>query len=63
MFYTDNPVADFNRYNAEQQRRLESLPECANCGEHIQQEDAVCIDGDYYCDECLFGLREWIGDD
>lgn len=62
MFYTDDPIADFNRYDDEQQRCLERLPRCAECGEHIQQDDAVCMDGHYYCDECLHSMREWIGD-
>ncbi len=44
----------------EQHRRLARFPKCTRCGEHIQQEDAVCIDGNYYCDNCLKELREWI---
>ena len=64
MFRTDDPVADFNRWDADQQRKLKRLPKCARCGEHIQQEKAVCIHGvEYYCDECLDELRERIGDD
>lgn len=60
---TDDPLADFHRYDAECQRELERLPKCVNCGEHIQQDDAVNIGGHYYCDECLHAMREWIGDD
>ena len=40
-------------HDMEQERRRARLPVCCYCGEHIMQEDAVCIDGDYYCDECL----------
>ena len=63
MYRTDDPYADFDTWDRERQERLERLPRCANCEEHIQQEKAVCINGDYYCDECLDDLREYIGDD
>ena len=43
----------WRRHDEEQERRLARLPECCHCGEHIQQEDAVCIDGSWYCDDCL----------
>jgi late competence protein required for DNA uptake (superfamily II DNA/RNA helicase) len=60
---TGDPLADFDRHDAEQQRKLEELPCCERCGYHIQQEKAVCIDGDYYCDDCLDEMRKPIGDD
>lgn len=62
-YRTDDPIADFHRWDDEQQKQLEKLPKCKRCNHHIQQEDAVCIDGEYYCDTCLDGLRESIGDD
>lgn len=36
-----------------QAKWLKNLPTCEYCGEAIQQERAVCIDGYWYCDECL----------
>jgi formylmethanofuran dehydrogenase subunit E len=42
---------------------LQRLPKCTECGEPIQQEDAVCINGEYYCDHCLKDLRVSVGDD
>lgn len=60
---TDDPVADAATHDWETQRWLDSLPKCERCDEPIQQEKAVCIDGKYYCDECLDELRESIGDD
>lgn len=39
-------------HDMEQEERLNSLPKCKHCGEPIQQEKAVCIDGDYYCEDC-----------
>ena len=38
MFYSDDPVKDFARYDFEQARRLENLPECEYCGCKIQDE-------------------------
>lgn len=63
MYYTDDPVKDFERWDREQERALERLPVCECCGEHIQQEDAVRIGGDWYCDECIDGMREEIWDE
>ena len=37
----------------EQNQWLDSLPKCEICEEPIQQERAVCLDGKWYCDECL----------
>ncbi len=53
FFRTDDPVADFHRYDREQDRRLKLLPTCERCGDAIQQEKAVCINGFWFCDECL----------
>lgn len=41
-----------------QERGLERLPTCCMCGEHIQQEDAVRINGEWFCDGCLNTQRE-----
>lgn len=58
--YTDDPIADFHRHDAEQQKYLDKLPVCCGCGEPIQQAYAVCIDGDWYCDDCLDDMRQRI---
>ena len=42
----------WERHDREQAKWLESLPICKYCGHPIQQEQAVCIEGDYYCEEC-----------
>ena len=56
--YTDDPVVDFERYDAKQQKKLDRLPKCCSCKEPIQQEKAVHMDGHWYCDECLDNMRE-----
>lgn len=54
---TDNPVADFLRYDAEQTRWLESLPECADYGEPIQDEEAYYRNGERICLDCMDSYR------
>lgn len=58
--FTDDPVADFYRHDQKQTKWLNSLPICQRCGEAIQQERAVCIDGFWYCDDCIEHYRKEI---
>ena len=53
MPYTDDPIADFNRHDAEQSRWLEKLPVCSNCDKHIQDEHYYVICDENICPECL----------
>lgn len=53
MTYTDNPIADFDRWDAEQTKWLERLPKCAECDHHIQDENCYEINGELICPECL----------
>jgi len=52
MEYTDNPVADAERYIAEQERELQKLPKCSHCGEPIQDEECWAINGEIYHPDC-----------
>lgn len=52
MYYTDDPIADFNRRDRDQAREEARLPHCANCGEPIY-EKYYYIEGDIICSECL----------
>lgn len=63
MFRSDDPLDDFHRHDDEQTEWLEKRPRCGECREHIQQEKAVCIQGIFYCDDCLADLRTTIGDE
>lgn len=47
-------------HEEEQEAWLRRLPVCCVCDEHIQQEDAVRINGEFYCDDCLDNMREVI---
>ena len=50
---TNDPIADFDRYEAEQQRRLERCPKCDYCNKHITEDNYYDINGDIVCEECL----------
>lgn len=53
MSWTDDPIADFHRHDAEQEAKLEKQPYCCECGEPIQEEKAVQLpNGDWYCKQC-----------
>lgn len=62
MFYTDDPLTDFARHDAEQEEALKSLPECCDCGQKIQQETAVYINSEWICDNCLDSYRRDVDD-
>ncbi len=53
MIFTDDPVADFERYDAEQQEKLDRLPVCDYCDEHIQDDYYYELDNECICEECL----------
>lgn len=53
MYYTDDPVADAARYDAEQEKQLDKLPKCDCCREPIVDDFFYNIDGMFYCEECL----------
>ena len=55
---TDDPLRDFSRKCEEEEEWLKSLPVCAECGEPIQQEDAVYLNGEWYCDDCIRHMRK-----
>ena len=42
----------------DQTKWLNSLPVCQRCGDAIQQERAVCIDGFWYCDDCIEAYKK-----
>ena len=53
MYFTDDPVADFNRYQEEQENYLETLPVCSICDEHIQDDHLYDINDEVICEGCL----------
>lgn len=63
MSFTDNPIADWDRYCAEQGKEMEKLPKCEYCGEQIQQDKAVYINGFWFCEDCEQAAWEEIRDE
>ena len=62
-YRTDDPVADFDRYDAEQEAELQKMPKCSHCGEHIQDGYLFDIEDELFCEECAFELfRKDAGD-
>lgn len=53
MFYTDDPIADYERYSAQQEAELDRLPRCSECDQPIQEEYAYYINGEWICESCM----------
>lgn len=53
MTWTDDPIADFERYDRQQQAQLDRLPRCSECDNPIQDEDCVVFDDEPICMQCL----------
>ena len=53
MYLTDDPLRDFDRWEAEQRREEERLPKCDFCGEPINNDFLYDLDGSLACEECL----------
>ena len=49
MSWTDDPVADFERYDAEKERWLARRPICCICKEHIQEDKMIYYNGNQCC--------------
>ena len=51
IFYSDDPIADYARYDAHQQEYESRLPVCEMCETAI--DDFLWeIDGEFLCDDC-----------
>ena len=59
-YYTDDPIADFHRYEDDLCDWLEKRPVCEGCGEHIQDDFAYRIDNKWYCKRCMDAMWEEI---
>lgn len=62
MEYVPDNYDRWQEHDNEQEAWLQRRPVCVCCGEHIQEESAVQIQGDFYCDNCLDGMRVYIED-
>lgn len=63
IFRTDDPAADFDRWEAEQENWLAKRPVCADCDEPIQDDHYFDINGEAICPDCMEGnYRKEIGE-
>lgn len=62
MVRTDDPFRDFDEWDREQNKKLSRLPVCAWCGEPIQSEKALCIEGEWMCSMCEEEHRRYVDD-
>ena len=46
------------QHDDEQERWLQSLPYCSECGEHIQSEYCYEINDEIICEECMEQFRK-----
>lgn len=52
MYRTDDPIADYDRWEREQELRTAKLPECDICGRHIE-DHYYNLYGEICCEDCL----------
>lgn len=53
VFYSDDPVKDFEDYDRQQAKKLSELPVCMDCDEPITGSRYYEFNGEYICQECL----------
>lgn len=63
MYFTDDPVADFCRFDAERQRELDMLPRCSECGEPIMTDELYEINDELICPDCMENNHRKLVDD
>ena len=54
---SNDPIADFHAWDAEQYEELKKLPVCDWCGEHIMSDYFYDINGEYICENCMDDRR------
>lgn len=50
---SNDPADAWDIYCAEQQKKLDKLPHCADCGEPIQADRFYLINDEPICQDCL----------
>jgi formylmethanofuran dehydrogenase subunit E len=63
MFYTDDPLADFARHDAEQEAKLNRLPKCSECKNPIQEETCFEVNGEHICNRCMVSNHQVFTED
>ena len=63
MPYTDDPIADFMAHDAEEERWRKKRPRCSDCREHIVDDKAYYIGGEWICKDCIDSYLEDVEDE
>lgn len=53
MPLTDDPIADFNAYEAERLAWLKSTPKCIHCKDPLGDGEAYFIEDKWVCECCI----------
>lgn len=57
MQWTNDPVADAERYAAEGEKRMSTYPICTDCGETITDDECYDFGDELFCFECVVRLH------
>ena len=53
MEYVPDNYDQWKTHDAEQERKLEQLPRCSECGKPIQSEYCFEVNDEYICEHCM----------
>ena len=53
MFYSDEPVRDFDRHDMAMAQRVAKLPKCERCGKPINDDRYFLINEEILCENCM----------
>ena len=53
MPWTNDPVKDYDRYCAWEEKQEQRLPKCCCCDHRIGDDFLYYIEDDIYCEECM----------
>lgn len=54
---SDDPIRDFDAWEADQEAWLDTRPVCADCDEPIQDDHCYEFNGEYICPRCMEDLH------
>lgn len=52
-FRTDDPLADFSRWERQKEQQTAKRPLCSYCDEPITDDVAYYIEGEWICEYCM----------
>lgn len=67
MFYSDDPVRDFDRCDMAMAQREARLPQCEKCGKPINDDLYFEIENEILCEKCMHdayarSTEDWLSD-